>query len=113
MHLGNVHVASIGQADDVVLVTSCPVKLACLLHLTHLYCQREHVELVPEKTKLLVWVPTNQLASANLLKLSCPISIDNKTIEYYDVAEHVGILRSVNGGNLLLYSVYLLIYFLI
>ena len=55
--IGQVHVGAIGQADDVVLLTTCLVKLACLLHLTSLYCQREHVELVPEKTKLLAWSP--------------------------------------------------------
>ena len=98
--LGEVHVADVGQADDVVLVTSSPIKMACLLYLTSLYCNRQHVELVPEKTKLLVWSPPAQLQKTELLKLTCPLSIDNISIEYSSFAEHVGVLRSIAGGNM-------------
>ena len=98
--LDGVHVAAIGQADDVVLLANSPIKLACLLYLTILYCQRQHVTLVPEKTKLLVWSPTNQKQATELLKLSCPISIKDNQIEYCSSAEHVGVLRSTDGGNM-------------
>ena len=98
--VGGVHVPAIGQADDVVLLTNCPTKMACLLYLTRLYCTRQHVELVPEKTKLLVWSPPNQKQIVEVLKLSCPISIDSLEIEYSSTAEHVGVLRSVDGGNM-------------
>jgi hypothetical protein len=98
--LGQVHVAGIGLADDVALLTNCPTKLACLLHLTLLYCQRQHAQLVPEKTKLLVWSPSNKKSETELLKLSCPITIEDLTIQYSDTAEHVGILRSVAGDNM-------------
>ena len=98
--MGEVNVPAVGQADDVVLLTTSPTKMACLLHLTMLYCARQHVELVPEKTKLLVWTPPAQKQRTELLKLSCPISIDSLEIEYSSTAEHVGILRSVEGGNM-------------
>jgi hypothetical protein len=98
--LGQVHVAGIGLADDVALLTNSPTKLACLLHLTLLYCQRQHAELVPDKTKLLVWSPQHKKAETELLKLSCPINIDNLLIKYSDTAEHVGVLRSVAGGHM-------------
>ena len=95
-----VSVASIGQADDCALISDSPFKLLCLLHLTMKYCERQHVELVPEKTKLLVWTPKSKLNETYMLKLGCPISIDGKTINYSDFAEHVGVRRSVNGGNM-------------
>ena len=98
--IGDIVIAAIGQADDVVLLTTCPTKLACLLHLTMLYCKRQHVKLVPEKTKLLVWSPKSQLQRTELLKLSCQITIDSKNIEYSSSAEHVGVTRSIDGGNM-------------
>ena len=56
--------------------------------------------LVPSKTKLLVWSPSNQKQATGLLKLSCPISIDKLDISYSESAEHVGIVRSTNSGNM-------------
>ena len=94
------NVASIGQADDCALVSDSLVKLACLLYLTNLHCTREHVELVPEKTKLLVWSPSSQRFKTNLFELGCPISIDGKAISFADSADHVGVRRSVEGGNM-------------
>ena len=98
--IGDIVIAAIGQEDDDVLLTTCPTKLACLLHLTMLYCKRQHVKLVPEKTKLLVWSPKSQLQRTELLKLSCQITIDSKNIEYSSSAEHVGVTRSIDGGNM-------------
>ena len=98
--LDGVMVASIGQADDVALLSDSPEKLRCLLCLTSLYCSRQHVELVPEKTRLLVWTPKNKHSQTDLLKLSCPIFVGNKKIEYSNSAEHVGVVRSTDGGNL-------------
>ena len=98
--MDGVHVAAIGQADDVVLLANTPLKLACLLYLTVLYCHRQHVTLVPEKTKLLSWCPTNKKAESHLLKLGCPISIEGNYIGYCNSAEHVGVLRTVDGGNM-------------
>ena len=53
----NVHVASIGQADDCVLVSSDLHKLKFLLHLTLQYCKKYHVQLSPGKTKLQLYTP--------------------------------------------------------
>ena len=74
--------------------------MACLLYLTSLYCKRRHIELVPEKTKLLVWSLPAQLQKIDLIKLNCPLKIGSISIEYSSFAEHVGILRSVAGGNM-------------
>ena len=39
VNMKGVHVSAIGQANDIVLLANSPIKLACLLHLTFLYCQ--------------------------------------------------------------------------
>ena len=93
-------VAAIGQADDVALVSNSPEKLACMLHLTKLHCLREHVELVPEKTKLLAWAPSKKKLDTQLLKLSCQVEINGNPISYSSSAEHVGVLRTTEGGNM-------------
>ena len=85
-------VSSIGQADDVVLLANSALSLNCLLHLTVCYCARNNVSLVPEKTKLLLWLPTKMRDSSDLLKLEC-ISIDDFKISYSLSAEHVGVGR--------------------
>ena len=98
--IGDMTIAAIGQADDCALISDCPVKLQCLLYLTSLHCERQHVELVPEKTNLLVWSPSSQRLRTNLLKLQCPITVDGHEIAYVDSAEHVGVQRSVECGNM-------------
>ena len=55
--LGNVHVASVGQADDVALLSDAIQKLQCILQLAMDYATEYHVEMVPEKTKLLCFTP--------------------------------------------------------
>ena len=57
--LGSVVVSSIGQADDTALVSDCLIKLYGLLHLATNYCQKYHVQLVAEKTKLLAFTPSS------------------------------------------------------
>ena len=101
-HLGDndISVAAIGQADDVVLVANSLTSLSCLLQLTKLHCDREHVQLVPEKTKLLVWSPSRQESKVELENLGCPLVIDEKIIDFSSEAEHVGILRTTKGDNM-------------
>ena len=50
IQMGPVSVSSIGQADDSCLVSDCIFKLHYLLQLTVEYCQKFHVELVPDKS---------------------------------------------------------------
>ena len=47
-----------------------------------------------------MWSPSNQKQATGLLKLSCPISIGKLDISYSKSAEHVGVLRSTDGGNM-------------
>ena len=53
------HVAAIGQADDVALISSSIHNLRHLVKLTMDYCKQYHVTLVPEKTKLLAFGKQN------------------------------------------------------
>ena len=59
-HLGiqvhNQEVAASGQADDCVLLSVDIYNLHFLLRLTLDYCEKSHVTLAPEKTKLLLSV---------------------------------------------------------
>ena len=98
VEMGEVVVSSIGQADDTALVSNCLLKLAGLLQLAVEYCQKYHVELVPEKTKLLAFSPTGQKSTLHLQKLLNPLSLNGHRISFSTLAEHVGVLRSVEGN---------------
>jgi hypothetical protein len=97
---GAATVSSIGQADDTVLVSDCIYRLAGLVYLAEQYCRAFHVTLVPKKTKLLAFSPAGQQAAANMAKIVNPISIAGNRIEFCNSAEHVGIVRSTEGGNM-------------
>ena len=56
----DIYVSAIGQADDTVDVSDCLTKLSGLVYLTEQYCDTFHVELVPEKTRLLMYTPAGQ-----------------------------------------------------
>ena len=96
--LGAAVVSSIGQADDTVLISDCLVKLYCLLHLAVQYCEKYHVELVPEKTMLLAFAPPSQKTLLDIKKLSNHLSLDGKKIDFSQSAEHDGILRAIDGN---------------
>jgi hypothetical protein len=65
--MGAVHVASIGQADDVALVSNDLHKLQGLLHLAMEYSTDSHTEMVPEKNKGSVFYPTRPVSRHLLL----------------------------------------------
>ena len=97
--VGDVHIASIGQADDTVLVSNDLYKLKFLLHLTLQYCSKQNVKLSSSKTKLQVYTPSNlSVPQVNLLKNSAQLQIDGSSIEFVDMAEHVGVIRSIDGN---------------
>ena len=98
VNLGSVVVSAIGQADDTALISDCLIKLYGLLYLAVEYCKKYHVQLVPEKTKLLAFAPNPQSSMLDLQKLSNPLILDGHKIEFSSSAEHVGILRSTEGN---------------
>ena len=56
------------------------------------------MELVPEKTKLLCYTPTGLSSTTLYWKLVSPVSLGNMKLEFSSEAEHVGVLRSVDGN---------------
>ena len=90
----NLVISSIGLADDTVLASNTVSSLWNILYLTLIYCEKYGVSLCPTKTKLL---KLSSIDSTNLETFN-PIKIQDKNIEFSDVAEHVGILRSVDGN---------------
>ena len=95
---GDVHIASIGQADDTVLLSNDLVKLKFLLQLTINFCNKYHIQLSPSKTKLQAYFPSNFSGDKQYLMNSVPITIGDSTIKFVDAAEHVGVIRSVDGN---------------
>ena len=90
-------ISAIGLADDVALVTQDFNNLENLLYLTLSYCAKYNVDLVPDKTKLQVFIPK----SASVLHsyfTSRSLSIASQKINFVDEAEHVGVIRSVHGN---------------
>ena len=98
MDLGSSTVSSIGFVDDTALMSDSLSKLAGLLHLTIEYCNQYHVELVPDKTKLLAFLPPSKRTEVYLHTVCNPITLGGKTLEFSPTAEHVGVLRSPVGN---------------
>ena len=96
--MGDITISAIGQADDVVLTSNNIYSLYNLLHLTLCYCTKYMVDLVPDKTKLQVFLPTSLALLADYFTLSSPLSINSDKIVFTDTAEHVGVIRSTSGN---------------
>jgi hypothetical protein len=77
--MGDVMVSAVGQADDTALLSDCLIKLYGLLYLAVEYCKQYHVELVPEKTKLLAFAPKAQSSCVEIQKISNPLSLSMVT----------------------------------
>ena len=89
-------ISSIGLADDTALPANKLSSLRNTLYLAMNYCTKYNVSLCPTKTKLLRLHNKN---NCNVdLEMFNPITIEGKQIELSDSAEHVGILRSVDGN---------------
>ena len=96
--MGNIRVAAIGQADDTALVSNDFSSLQYLLDLTLEYCEKYQVELSAVKTKLLCYSADDDNEYVKYVKLVSPIHIGTTEIPFVDIAEHVGIMRSVSGN---------------
>ena len=97
----DIHVSEIGQADDIVCVTDCLVKLSGLVYLSKQYCDSYNVELVPEKTKLLMFCPFSQPYASIYASIINNIRVSGIKIPLSQSTEHVGVLKTPNGGNML------------
>ena len=98
VNVGPVQVSSIGQADDVVLLSDDINLLSHLLTLTLDYCEKHHVTLAPEKTKLMVFSAPRHKDLVSYQQAISPISINGTPIKFVSTAEHVGVIRSISGN---------------
>ena len=69
-------VASIGQANDVALVSNDPHRLQGLVQLAMKYAEDYHITMVPEKNKLLCYTPRGQEQETNYWEKVRPISMN-------------------------------------
>ena len=91
-------VSAIGQADDVALVSDDIFSLLNLLQLSLSYCERYHVTLRSDKTKLQAFCDKRSEMKAFYAKAISPIVMAGLPIKFVDEAEHVGVLRSTCGN---------------
>ena len=87
-------ITAVGQADDTALLSNNLFKLHLLLYLVLEYCKKYNVQLSFSKNKLLQISPPGK-SSFNPYN---PVKIKDKNIEFVNQAEHVGIIRSVEGN---------------
>ena len=92
-------VASIGQADDCVLLADNIFSLKNILTLSLDYCNKYHVKLAPEKTKLLAFTAPRHKKIFEFTKIVSQIKIENTEINFSETAEHVGIVRSSSSNQ--------------
>ena len=98
VNIGPVTISSIGQADDVVLVSNDIYALQGLLDLSLNYCSKYNVKLSPGKTKIQVFCTKSSELTAFYSKIVSPINVEGKIIEFVKEAEHVGTVRAVDGN---------------
>ena len=96
--LKNAVISALAQADDTILSSISPNALQNLLQLTLNFCSKHHVQLCVEKTKLQVMSTKSMKFEVEYLKTVSPINIDGVKLEFVDNAEHVGIIRSIDGN---------------
>ena len=91
-------ISCISLADDASLLSNNIHDLKNLLYLTTLYCQKYKVDLVPDKTKLVVFCRNEEDFLVRYSKLISSISLNGDPIPFSQQAEHLGIIRSCNGN---------------
>ena len=96
--IGPIIISSIGQADDVALLSDDIHALQGLLELSLHFWKKFHVQLSTEKTKLQVYSSRKLEDEAFFCQAVHQIKIWDEAIKFVEEAEHVGILRSVHGN---------------
>ena len=92
-------VSAIGQVDDTAIVSNNLFDLSYLLELTNtLYGTKNCVEICAEETKLQVYAP-DESYDVSFDYAHNPIKINGLQIKFSSTAEHVGIVRSIEGNR--------------
>ena len=99
---GNIFVSAIGQADDTILTSNSLPSLQNLVQITEHFCEKFHVELCIEKTKLQVFNTKDHQAQVEHVQNTSNLTLYGKQLEFVKTnqqgAEHVGIIRSASGN---------------
>ena len=98
LHRDSMMVSCVSLADDAVLVSNSIHDLKNLLFLTTEYCRKYKVDLVPDKTKLVVFTKDENDHQVRYSKLISSISLHGEQIPFSQEAEHLGIIRSSSGN---------------
>ena len=97
--LNSTNISCISLADDSVLLSNSIINLRNLLYLTTRYCAKYDVELVPDKTALLAFIPSgDKVASCD--KEIIELSLHDHKIPFVDQTTHLGVVRTVCPGNM-------------
>ena len=91
-------ISCISLADDVALVSDSLVDLNNLLYLTKEYGKKYDVELVPEKTNLLMFRSSSLEAEPN--EETSFLELNGNPIPFTSEAEHLGVVRTSSASNL-------------
>ena len=108
--IGPVTISSIGQADDVALISNNIHSLQALLDLTLSYCKKYHVALCHDKTKLQVFSSKATEVDAFYSKVISPIEMNSKVFKFVSEVEHIGTVRSTTSNLPHCLLSYLLVY---
>ena len=82
-------VSAIAQADDTVLISDNLHSLQNILNLSLRFRAKKQMQLCVEKTKLLAISTPNMAHLVEYLRMTSPISIAGKKIEFTETVEHV------------------------
>ena len=93
-------ISCITLADDAVLLSNNIHHLDHLLFLTKQYCSKYQVQLVHDKTKLLVFAKNKDPELVLYPKLISTLSLNNHVLPFSEEAEHLGIIRTASPGNM-------------
>ena len=96
--IGPVTISSIGQADDVALVSQDIHALQGLLDLSLYFCKKYHITLNSVKTKLQVFSNSKLRDEAYYSQVISQLKMNDKLVSFSEEAEHVGIVRSIHGN---------------
>ena len=96
--IGSSIISAVGQADDVILLSSEIFNLQLLTALTESYCHKNRVLLEPTKTKFIAFAPTQDDLSVQKAKIAHNVTINNVKVTFSDELEHVGVIRHTCGN---------------
>ena len=93
-------ISCISLADDTVLLSTSLLNLILLLRLTLVYCSKYDVELVPDKTNLIVFSNKINDVELDYMKHSLPVILNHQQIFFSEEAVHLGVMRSASVSNM-------------